>query len=100
LPEGFRRAIVAGVALLTPLGLDEARALGRAYGVAIDGIEALELGSVNSNFRVRTGDGRVLFGRLYEPTGYAISAAGSFVAFMLSLRAFYHLEYRLIERMT
>lgn len=59
------------MALLTPLGLAEARELGNAYGVDIESIDALELGSVNSNFRVRTADGRVLFARLYEEQGEA-----------------------------
>ena len=59
------------MALLTPLELDDARALGRAYGVDIESIEALALGSVNSNFRVVLTGGEVLFGRLYEEQGEA-----------------------------
>ncbi|HEX6765740.1 MAG TPA: homoserine kinase [Polyangiaceae bacterium] len=54
---------------MTQLPVDDARALGRAYGVVVESVEALELGSVNSNFRIRTDDGTVLFGRLYEEQG-------------------------------
>jgi homoserine kinase type II len=56
---------------LTPLELGDARALGRAYGVEIERIEPLSLGSVNSNFRVVLRDGTVLFARLYEEQGEA-----------------------------
>ena len=59
------------MALLTRLPLAEARALGGAYGVSLESIEALELGSVNSNFRAVAGDGSVLFARLYEESGEA-----------------------------
>jgi homoserine kinase type II len=59
------------VALLTPLPLDEARALARGYGVSLASIDALELGSVNSNFRATTADGTTLFARLYEESGVA-----------------------------
>ncbi|HEV8551038.1 MAG TPA: homoserine kinase [Polyangiaceae bacterium] len=57
------------MALLTPLNLDEARELARAFGVELATFEALSLGSVNSNFRATTRDGRVLFARLYEEQG-------------------------------
>jgi homoserine kinase type II len=63
------------VALLTPLALADARELGKAYGLVIESIEPLELGSVNSNFRARTSDGRVLFARLYEEQGEAGAGA-------------------------
>jgi homoserine kinase type II len=63
------------MALLTPLSLDEARELGRVYGVDLLTLEPLELGSVNSNFRARTRDGRLLFARLYEEQGEAGAAA-------------------------
>jgi homoserine kinase type II len=59
------------VALLTPLELSEARTLGKAYGVEIESIEPLSLGSVNSNFRVVLRGGAVLFARLYEEQGEA-----------------------------
>jgi ABC-type polysaccharide/polyol phosphate export permease len=41
----------------------------------------------------------VLYGRLYEPTGFVISAALSFFLFMISWRLFYVSEDKLIERM-
>lgn len=41
----------------------------------------------------------IIYGRLYHPTGYFISAAVAFVAFMISWRLFYVSEDRLIERM-
>jgi homoserine kinase type II len=63
------------MALLTPLALDEARELARAYGVELFTLEPLELGSVNSNFRARSRDGRLLFARLYEEQGAAGATA-------------------------
>jgi homoserine kinase type II len=63
------------MALLTPLALDEGRELARAYGIELLTLEPLELGSVNSNFRARTRDGRLLFARLYEEQGAAGAAA-------------------------
>ncbi len=54
------------MALLTPLPLAAAQALGHDYGLAITAVEALSAGSVNSNFRLRTQGGAVYFGRLYE----------------------------------
>src|SRR5688572_12044050 len=63
------------MALLTSLSLEEARELGRAYGVELLTLEPLELGSVNSNFRARTRDGRIVFARLYEEQGAAGAAA-------------------------
>lgn len=41
----------------------------------------------------------IIYGRLYHPMGYFISAALSFVVFMISWRLFYVSEDRLIERM-
>jgi len=41
----------------------------------------------------------IIHGRLYDPTGYFISAAGSFLFFMFSWRLFYVSEDKLIERM-
>jgi homoserine kinase type II len=61
----------ATVALLTELPLSDARALGAAYGVDIESVEALALGSVNSNFRIVAKGGQTLFGRLYEEQGEA-----------------------------
>jgi homoserine kinase type II len=57
------------VALLTALPLAAARDLGRAYGVELTRIEPLASGSVNSNFRAASADGRELFARLYEEQG-------------------------------
>jgi len=54
------------MALLTELTVEAAQRLGRAYGVEFTGIEPLELGSVNSNFRAQSADGRLFFARLYE----------------------------------
>jgi homoserine kinase type II len=71
------------MALLTSLSLDEARELGRAYSVDLFTLEPLELGSVNSNFRARTRDGRVLFARLYEEQGAV--GAGAEVALLAGL---------------
>ena len=59
------------MALLTSLTLAEGQALGRYYGVELATLEPLSLGSVNSNFRAKTRDGRVLFARLYEEQGLA-----------------------------
>lgn len=57
------------MALLTALPLAVARELGRSYGVDLVALEPLVAGSVNSNFRVRTSDGQLLFARLYEEQG-------------------------------
>lgn len=59
------------MALLTTLPLEAARELGRSYGVELVELEPLAAGSVNSNFRARTHDGRALFARLYEEQGVA-----------------------------
>jgi homoserine kinase type II len=58
-----------GVARLTPLSLTEARQLGPGFGLDITDVEALDLGSVNSNFRWTTADGRQFFARIYEEQG-------------------------------
>jgi homoserine kinase type II len=57
------------VALLTALSLDDAKRLARTYGVELASIEALSVGSVNSNFRAQAAGGRTLFARLYEEQG-------------------------------
>jgi homoserine kinase type II len=57
------------VALLTPLPLDTVRRLAAAFGVDVERVEALALGSVNSNFRLVARDGRAFFARLYEEQG-------------------------------
>lgn len=63
------------MALLTSLPLETARVLARAYGVELTSLEPLALGSVNSNFRAHTSDGRTLFARLYEEQDGAGAAA-------------------------
>jgi lipopolysaccharide transport system permease protein len=40
----------------------------------------------------------ILYGRLYHPAGYWISAAGAFIAFLISWRLFYVAEDKIIER--
>jgi homoserine kinase type II len=57
------------VALLTALSLETARELGLSFGVELVELEPHAAGSVNSNFRARASDGRVLFARLYEEQG-------------------------------
>jgi homoserine kinase type II len=54
------------MALLTPLPLHGARDLLSLYGLELAEIEALESGSVNSNFFLKAVDGRRFFARLYE----------------------------------
>jgi homoserine kinase type II len=54
------------MAKLTALSLADAARLGREFGLEIVEVEGLEAGSVNSNFRMTTSDGRVYFGRLNE----------------------------------
>jgi homoserine kinase type II len=54
------------MAKLTALSLAEAQRLGREFGLEITDVEALEAGSVNSNFRIATSDGHNYFGRLNE----------------------------------
>jgi len=54
------------MAFLTPLLLEEARDLGRAFDLRLERVEALALGSVNSNFRLVTEDGLEYFARVYE----------------------------------
>lgn len=57
------------MALLTPWPRDAAARTLVAYGIELAEIEPLAGGSVNSNFRLLTRDGRVLFARLYEEQG-------------------------------
>ena len=63
------------MALLTSLSLETAQGLARAYGCELTSLEPLALGSVNSNFRARSRDGRTLFARLYEEQGEAGAAS-------------------------
>lgn len=54
------------MALLTSLPLSDATRLGREFGLEVTQIEALSVGSVNSNFALTTADGGRYFARLYE----------------------------------
>jgi homoserine kinase type II len=63
---GRKRCEKRSMALLTTLDLSAAALLGRAYGIDVIGVDALSLGSVNSNFRLRAQSGAVYFGRIYE----------------------------------
>jgi homoserine kinase type II len=54
------------VALLTRLSLSAAQPLARAFGLDLASVEPLAAGSVNSNFRFVTSDGRRWFARIYE----------------------------------
>jgi homoserine kinase type II len=57
------------MALLTALTLEAAREFGAEYGLDVEQVEALTLGSVNSNFRFVTRDGSRYFARVYEEQG-------------------------------
>lgn len=57
------------MALLTTLPLTDAQRLGREFGIEIAAIEALGVGSVNSNFALTDRAGRKYFARLYEEQG-------------------------------
>jgi homoserine kinase type II len=59
------------MAVLTPLARDDADELATAYGLgALESIEGIPAGSVNSNFALHAG-GRRVFLRLYEEQGIA-----------------------------
>lgn len=57
------------MAILTPLGLEDARALGVLYGLNVVACDGILAGSVNSNFALTLGDGRRVFARVYEEQG-------------------------------
>jgi homoserine kinase type II len=57
------------MALLTPIDEKAARHLLAGYGLEPKTFEALEAGSVNSNFRFTSSDGRAFFARIYEEQG-------------------------------
>jgi homoserine kinase type II len=59
------------MALLTPMSLAEARALGEQYAVTVISLQPLAAGSVNSNFRLETRERGSLFMRVYEEPGDA-----------------------------
>lgn len=48
------------------MSLETARAVGAEFGLEVRDIDALELGSVNSNFQLRAADGTRYFARIYE----------------------------------
>lgn len=60
---------VQAVALLTPLSLTDAQSLCKCFGLDVREIEALEAGTVNSNFIVTDTSNRRYFARLYEEQG-------------------------------
>jgi homoserine kinase type II len=57
------------MALLTPLDLIAAQQLVTPFGIELSLVEALVLGSVNSNFRLTDVRGRTYFARIYEEQG-------------------------------
>lgn len=57
------------MALLTALSFDECRSLLGAYGLELASLQAMEAGSVNSNFLLELTDGTPLFARIYEEQG-------------------------------
>jgi homoserine kinase type II len=59
------------MARLSELSLEQARALGAEFGLSVSSVEALDLGSVNSNFRFTGSDGAQYFARLYEEQALA-----------------------------
>ena len=59
------------MARFSELSLEQARALGTRFGLNVSSVEALELGSVNSNFRLTASDGQCYFARLYEEQALA-----------------------------
>jgi homoserine kinase type II len=54
------------MATFTALAIDQAKALGRAFGREIIDVAGIPAGSVNSNYRLTLGDGTTLFARVYE----------------------------------
>jgi homoserine kinase type II len=54
------------VAILTPLGLVEARRLGAEFGLEVVSVEGILAGSVNSNFQLGIAGGQRAFLRIYE----------------------------------
>lgn len=59
------------MARLTSMTLDEARALGRAYGLMVAGLQPVLYGSVNSNFTLALEGGGSAFLRIYEESSRA-----------------------------
>lgn len=64
----------------TPLSLAQARALGERWGLAVEAVEAVAAGTLNSSYALTTADGRV-FLRIFEHVG---AAAGETEARLLA----------------
>lgn len=73
------------MARLSELSLAQARSLGAEFGLDVRSVEALELGSVNSNFRFVDASGGHYFARLYEEQ--ALSGAETEVRLLATLSA-------------
>lgn len=73
------------MAILTPLDLEAARALGHEYGLEVSAIEGLMAGSVNSNFALSTSTGR-FFLRVVEEQGVAGAAREARLLALLARR--------------
>lgn len=71
------------MARLSELSLEQARALGAEFGLTVRSVEALDAGSVNSNFRFIDSDGTQYFARLYEEQ--ALSGAQTEVRLLATL---------------
>jgi len=54
------------MATFTALAIDQAKALGRAFGREVADVVGIPAGSVNSNYRLTLADGTALFARVYE----------------------------------
>ncbi|MFO0611858.1 MAG: homoserine kinase [Polyangiaceae bacterium] len=73
------------MAVLTPLDLDAARTLGRAFGLDVEAVEGLMAGSVNSNFALTTTRGP-FFLRVVEEQGPEGAAREARLLALLSSR--------------
>ncbi|MEQ9320992.1 MAG: homoserine kinase [Polyangiaceae bacterium] len=63
------------MALLTPMSLPEAQAVGASFGLEVEAIEPVPHGSVNSNFALRLRGGDRAFLRLCEESDFEAVAA-------------------------
>jgi homoserine kinase type II len=73
------------MAVLTPVELDDAQAIGQRYGLEVATVRGLLAGSVNSNFELVLGDGSRVFLRVYEEQTFA--TAGNEAALLEHLAA-------------
>lgn len=62
------------MAVLTPVDLNDARAIGQRFGLQIASVRGLLAGSVNSNFELVLADGTRVFLRIYEEQTLATAA--------------------------